>query len=243
MAGRAFASSSSMSLAPTHLVLMPTFDTGPRLKAVVEEVLQRWSPVILVDDGSTDGSVEPVRELIGRYPGLTILTMPANAGKGAAVLKGLECAHALGYTHALVMDADGQHPSAHIRRFMEISVAHPDAMILGKPEFGPEAPAVRVQGRKLSRVMTQISTLGPAIADPLFGFRVYPVEPLLRTLGGGSGGRGYDFDTEAAIRLFWAGVRPVTSRPRCSTSARTRVGFPIFTTCGTMRSWSACTCA
>jgi glycosyltransferase involved in cell wall biosynthesis len=198
-----------MSFSKTHLLLLPTFDTGPRLIEVVKDALAQWQPVLVVDDGSVDESVEPVRALASTNPGLSVLTLPRNQGKGAAVLAGAAAALQKGYTHALVMDADGQHPSAHIGRFMAASAADPSAMILGVPQFGAEAPAIRVQGRKLSQAMVRLETLGPAIGDPLFGFRVYPLGPLVAVLGVGAGGRGYDFDTEAAVRLFWAGVKPV----------------------------------
>jgi len=198
-----------MTPSPTHLVLLPAYNPGPRLAGVVAEVLRHWRPVLLVVDGSTDGSHVPVLAMADREPGLRVLMLPRNGGKGAAVLAGLRDAVAHGFTHALVMDADGQHPAASIAEFMAASQREPGALILGRPVFGPDVPAARLYGRKLSVGLVRLATLGRAIADPLFGFRVYPARPLLDVLGPRRGGRRYDFDTEAAVRLFWSGLPTV----------------------------------
>ena len=194
---------------PTHLVLLPSYNTGPRLAAVVAEVLRHWEPVLVVLDGSTDASEVELRALAAREPGLSLLVLPRNSGKGAAVLAGMKAARSRGFTHALVMDADGQHPAGDIAGFMAASRLDPRAMILGRPIFGPDVPAERLHGRKITIALARITTLGAAIDDPLYGFRVYPIEPLLGVLGPRRHGRRYDFDTEAAVRLFWAGIRPV----------------------------------
>lgn len=198
-----------MIVSSTHLVLLPTYNTGPRLREVVAETLRHWQPVLVVVDGSNDGSAEPVLELARSDPALTVLVLPQNSGKGAAVLAGAQAAMARGFTHALVMDADGQHPAASVAEFMNASTRQPEAMILGRPIFPANIPAERLHGRKLSVGMVRLELLGAGIADPLFGFRVYPLHPLLAVLGPRRGGRRYDFDTEAAVRLAWAGVPPV----------------------------------
>ena len=193
----------------TQIVLLPTYNTGPRLSGVVAEVLQHWPDVMVIVDGSTDGSERAVLELARRQPRLRVHLQSRNRGKGAAVLEGARLAVAAGFTHGLVMDADGQHPAASIAEFMAMSSANPDAMILGKPIFGPEVPRERLHGRKLSVGMVYLESLGRGIADPLFGFRIYPLASLLATLGPRRGGRRYDFDTESALRMLWAGVRPI----------------------------------
>lgn len=193
---------------PTHLVLLPTYNTGPRLRAVVGEVLQHWPQVLVVVDGSTDGSEWSLHELAETEPALTVLVLPRNAGKGAAVLAGARYAQALGFTHALVMDADGQHPAGSIAEFMAASQRHPAALVLGRPVFPPNIPPERLHGRKISVGLVHLELMGAGVADPLFGFRVYPLAPLLAVLGPRRGGRRYDFDTEAAVRLAWAGVPP-----------------------------------
>jgi glycosyltransferase involved in cell wall biosynthesis len=199
-----------MSLfSPTHLVLLPTFNTGPRLLGVIKDALQHWQPILVVVDGSTDGSELPVVELARHEPGLFVLVQPRNGGKGATVLAGAQWAQDRGYTHVLAMDADGQHPAEQIADFMELSQQQPDALVLGSPIFPPNIPRERLHCRKISVAVVRWTILGAGIDDNLYGFRVYPVGPLLEVLGPRRTGRRYDFDTEAAVRLCWSGVRPV----------------------------------
>jgi glycosyltransferase involved in cell wall biosynthesis len=194
---------------PTHLVLIPSYNTGRKLLETVQAARARWEPVWVVVDGSTDGSDAPLIVAAKADPGLRVLTLPENRGKGAAVLHGLREAHERGFTHALTMDADGQHPAACIPAFMAASRARPGAMILGLPEFGADAPALRVRGRRISNWWANLETLGAGIGDSLFGFRVYPVAPLLQVMERSRWMRRFDFDPEAAVRLCWRGVRPV----------------------------------
>ncbi|MFO1035846.1 MAG: glycosyltransferase family 2 protein [Geminicoccaceae bacterium] len=200
-----------MTISSRHLVLIPSYDTGPRLERTVAEAREVWSPVWVVVDGSTDGSEAPLLARAKDDPDLRVEVLPTNRGKGAAILHGLKLAHAEGFTHALTMDADGQHPAAAIAGFMAASIANPEAMILGVPDFGPEAPALRVKGRRVSNWWTGLETQG-AIEDSLFGFRVYPILPLLRIMVRVRWMRRYDFDAEAAVRLCWAGVPAVNLR-------------------------------
>ncbi|MFT8243693.1 glycosyltransferase family 2 protein [Roseomonas sp. BN140053] len=193
----------------THLVLIPSFNSGAALLDTVRGARARWNPVWVVVDGSTDGSEAALRPLAAADPGLRVLVLPRNGGKGAAILHGLEEAARAGFTHALAMDADGQHPAASIPAFMAASAARPEAMILGLPVFGPEAPALRVRGRRISNFWAQLETLWGGVGDSLFGFRVYPVAPLLALMRRTRWMRRYDFDAEAAVRLFWRGVPAV----------------------------------
>ncbi|HEX2861271.1 MAG TPA: glycosyltransferase [Lacunisphaera sp.] len=198
-----------MTVSTSHLVLLPTYNTGARLRDVVAEVLQHWRPVLVVVDGSTDGSEGPVLELARTEADLEVRVLARNAGKGATVLAGAQAAAARGFTHVLVMDADGQHPAASVAEFMNVSQRNPAAMVLGRPVFPANIPAERLHGRKLSVGLVHFELLGRAVADPLFGFRIYPLAPLLAVLGPRRGGRRYDFDTEAVVRLAWAGVPPL----------------------------------
>lgn len=193
----------------THVVLVPSYNPGPLGLAAVREARRFWNPVYVIVDGSTDGTREALLAEAESDPGLRVLSLSRNRGKGAAVLHGLEAAAAAGFTHALVMDGDGQHPADRIADFMAASQAAPDAMILGQPQFGSEAPRVRVRGRKLSNFFTHVETLGRRIGDSLFGFRVYPIAPLLDVMRAVPWMRRFDFDAEAAVRLCWRGVRTV----------------------------------
>jgi len=186
-----------------QLVLIPSYNSGSILLETVTEALRHAWPVWVVIDGSTDGSEELLVEC-----GVRVLRRARNGGKGAAVLEGLREAARQGFTHVLVMDADGQHPAAAIPEFFELSKQNPEAMILGVPVFDASAPWVRVAGRRLSNILARFET-GGAIGDSLFGFRVYPVGALLAVMEGGRWMRGFDFDAEVAVRLCWRGVPAV----------------------------------
>ena len=202
------------SLAPavpskTHLVLIPSYNPGGLLRPTVLGALAQWAPVWVVVDGSTDESLQVLQELQAEFPQLRVIQQPQNMGKGAAVLRGIEQAKAEGFTHALTMDSDGQHPAALIPQFMAASMARPQAMVLGQPVFGPEAPRIRVWGRKISNLWAGVETLGSGVADSLYGFRIYPITPLIKVMHGQTRMRRFDFDPEAVVRLSWAGVPPV----------------------------------
>jgi hypothetical protein len=192
-----------------HLVLIPSYNPGPAVDATVRSARAAWTPVWVVVDGSTDGSAERLEAMAATDPGLVVLRLPENRGKGAAVLHAAEKAFAAGFTHALTMDSDGQHPAHLIEPFMRASMATPHAMVLGRPVFDADAPLVRVRGRKISNGMTHAWTLGAGIGDSLFGFRVYPLGALLRAMKSTSFARRFDFDTEAAVRMAWSGTTPI----------------------------------
>jgi glycosyltransferase involved in cell wall biosynthesis len=196
---------------PTHLVLIPSYNSGPKVLATVTQARRAWEPVWVIVDGSTDGTDRQLQRLAATDPGLRVLVLPHNQGKGAAVLAGLRDAAAQGFTHALTMDADGQHAAAQIAEFMALSRANPAAMILGVPVFDASAPRLRVVGRRVSNGWAKLETLG-AIGDSLFGFRVYPVAPLRAVMERTRWMRRFDFDPEAAVKLCWRGV-PAINRP------------------------------
>ena len=193
----------------THLVLIPSYDPGPKVIDTVRAALAQWSPVWVVVDGSTDGSALRLQELAATQTGLRVLVLPHNEGKGAAVLHGMRAALQAGFTHALTMDSDGQHPAEKIPGFMQASLMAPATMVLGLPIFDASAPNLRVKGRKICNAWVNLETLWAGIGDSLYGFRVYPVAPLISVMRRQLWMRRFDFDVEAAVRLCWRGVRPV----------------------------------
>lgn len=195
-----------------HLVLIPSYNTGPKLLDTVREARAHWPDVWVVVDGSTDGSAE---RLAAHAPDVRTIVLPRNGGKGAAILAGLRAAEAEGFTHALTMDSDGQHDAASIPRFIAASQAAPDALVLGVPEFDASAPALRVKGRRVSNWWANLETLWIGINDSLFGFRVYPIAPLRRIMERSRWMRRYDFDAEAAVRLVWRGLEPLNLSSPC----------------------------
>jgi glycosyltransferase involved in cell wall biosynthesis len=190
-------------------VLIPSYNPGPKVFATVRAALDQWAPVWVVVDGSTDHSEQGLAQMAEADPNLCIWVLPKNSGKGAAVLFGLRQAQSLGFTHALTMDSDGQHPAECITQFMQTSLTSPGSMVLGVPVFDASAPSLRVGGRKISNWWANLETLWAGIHDSLFGFRVYPIDELIDVMRWQPWMRRFDFDVEAAVRLCWRGVRPI----------------------------------
>jgi len=196
----------------THLVLIPSYNPGAKALETVRAARAHWDPVWVIVDGSDDGSAEALSAIAHTDGSLRVLMRARNGGKGAALLDGLIEAQRAGFTHALTMDADGQHPADHIAAFMRASAAAPEAMILGDPVFDASAPRIRLRGRRIANWFTNLETLWAGIHDTLFGFRVYPIAPLLAVMRRSLWMRRFDFDAEAVVRLSWRGV-PVVNLP------------------------------
>ncbi len=189
------------------IVLIPSFNTGKLLETTVREAIANTDkPVLVVIDGSRDDSEKTVLDLAKSDDRLTVIVKPVNEGKGAAVRSGLIATKKQGFTHVLVMDADGQHPTSEIDRFFGHAESEPRAMILGQPVFDKNVPIERLYGRKLSVWMVMLEVMSRAIGDPLYGFRVYPIKPLLEVMNKERRSNRYDFDPEVAVRLYWMGV-------------------------------------
>lgn len=195
-----------MTPSRTHLVLIPSYNPGPKGVETARAARAEWDPVWVIVDGSTDGSGDALAAMAREDPALRVLVRAGNGGKGAALFDGLNAAERAGFTHALVMDADGQHPAPLIGAFMAASMAAPGAMILGEPLFDERAPRIRLRGRRIANWCTNLETLWAGIPDALFGFRVYPIAPLLAAMRSTRWMRRFDFDPEAAMRLTWRGV-------------------------------------
>ena len=193
----------------THLVLVPSYNTGARLFPTVAAIRRQEWPVWVVIDGSTDGTGEKLACMATNDPDLRVFTLPRNRGKGAAILHGLRLAHAHGFTHVVTMDADGQHSADHVGVLIALSREHPEAMVLGVPVFDSSAPAIRIVGHRIANFWADLATLRSGIGNSLFGFRVYPVAALLGIFEETRWMRGFDFEPEAAIRLSWRGVPAV----------------------------------
>jgi glycosyltransferase involved in cell wall biosynthesis len=193
----------------SHLVLIPSYNPGDKVLQTVEQARQYWNPVWVVVDGSTDGSDQKLIAMSQLDSGLRILVLPENQGKGGAVLYGAQIAAQAGYSHLLAMDSDGQHPAQLIPQFMAVSLSDSNALVLGKPVFDANAPKIRVYGRKISNWWTNLETLWQGIGDSLYGFRVYPIAPLIQQMTQSRWMRRFDFDVELVVRLCWAGLKPV----------------------------------
>jgi predicted LPLAT superfamily acyltransferase len=180
--------------------VVPVYNHHTSLSRIVAALKAEGLPVILVDDGSDVVTKSSLAALAG--PGVEVLTQPHNSGKGAAMLTGLAHAAAQGYTHALQVDADGQHDLGDVPAMLKLAQEHPYHLISGTPKYDESVPKIRLYGRYLTHVLVWIVTLSFTLKDSMCGFRVYPIEPVLK-LRSKIGPR-MDFDTDAMVRLYWA---------------------------------------
>ncbi|MCY9836407.1 glycosyltransferase family 2 protein [Aeromonas media] len=190
----------------TPCILIPCYNHAGPLAAVLARLAEYGLPCLLIDDGSEPVAAAELDALAARYPWVTLLRHPRNQGKGGAVMTGLRRAHALGFSHALQVDADGQHDLADLPALLAEADKHPAALVSGRPLYDDSVPKGRLYGRYITHVWVWIETLSFAIKDSMCGFRVYPLAATCALLERVALGRRMDFDTEVMVRLHWAGV-------------------------------------
>lgn len=197
--------------------VIPVYNHAVPVVRVARALRAHGLPVLLVDDGS-----EPVcaaaLDRLATEDGIELLRLPQNQGKGGAVMAGLVHAASLEWTHALQIDADGQHDTTDVPAFLAQSRQHPGHFICGCPVYDASVPKGRLYGRYATHIWVWINTLSFAVRDSMCGFRIYPLAPTVALLRRTRIGRRMDFDVEIAVRLVWAGV-PVINQP-------TRVRYP-----------------
>ncbi|MDR1352542.1 MAG: glycosyltransferase family 2 protein [Treponema sp.] len=186
--------------------LIPVYNHGETAVSVVQKLARYGLPVILVDDGSNAETKGCLAKIAADTPGAVLVTRKKNGGKGAAVIAGIDKARGEGLTHVLQIDADGQHDAEQAGFFLEVSAAHPEALVCGRPEFDSSVPLSRKNGRKIANTWAKIVTLSSEIQDVLCGFRVYPVEPAWRVCRHTFIDKRMGFDPEILVRLCWKHV-------------------------------------
>lgn len=199
-------------------VVIPVYDHEHAIGAVVASIRTHALPVLLVDDGSGPACAGVLQQLAQRS-GVTLIRHATNRGKGAAVCTGMREAHALGFTHVVQVDADGQHALSDLPRFVAEARAFPASVVCGRPVFDASIPKSRFYGRYLTHGMVWLETLSFDIIDSMCGFRVYPLNITMALLNDRSVGPRMDFDTEILVRLHW---RSVATR-----WLDTRVSYPL----------------
>lgn len=199
-------------------IVVPVFNHGDEAERLIARLSIIDVTVVVIDDGSTAECRAKLDALAERHPRLHVLHHSANRGKGAAVLTALYHARSLGFSHALQIDADGQHDAGDIPGFLRAAAEHPGAVIAGRPLFDASAPRSRRYARHISNVWVWIETLSFAIPDSLCGFRLYPVATVLALAESVRLGLRMDFDPEVLVRLSWKAV-PIVWLP-------TRVVYP-----------------
>lgn len=204
-------------MSDSTVAVIPVYNHPATVGGMVQAVRNCGLRCVLVDDGSEPGCAQVLDEL-AREHGETVilLRLPGNRGKGGAMMAGLREARRQGYTHALQIDADGQHDAADIPRFLALSRKHTQAVICGCPVYDVSVPKGRLYARYATHVWVWIHTLSLEIRDSMCGFRVYPLAAVVDLIESEPLGERMDFDVEVLVRLHWRGVRIVNQPTRVS---------------------------
>lgn len=201
-----------MSFAPA--IIIPIYNHLDTIAAVVARLATYDVPIFIVDDGSDEATQQVLASLAASEPRIRLSRLEKNCGKGAAVMHGFREALRAGCTHALQVDADGQHDLADVPRFFEQSRARPEAIVAGQPRYDASAPAGRRYGRYVTHFWVWVETLSFAIGDSMCGFRLYPLEPTVALIDHRRIPKRMDFDTEIIVRLFWMGLTVINLETR-----------------------------
>jgi glycosyltransferase involved in cell wall biosynthesis len=187
--------------------IIPHFDHFEQFSGMLEDLVSSGLPLIVVDDASPEPAFRQLEELLDRtVPETLLLRHSRNQGKGGAVMSGLAAAFDAGYSHALQIDADGQHSSTDIPRFVSLANRHPEAIICGKPVFDDSVSRLRYYARHITLFLGWLETLSTVVEDPMCGFRLYPLSQVMPVIEGGRPGRRMAFDPEILVRSVWAGI-------------------------------------
>jgi glycosyltransferase involved in cell wall biosynthesis len=187
--------------------LIPLYNHGGTLAEVISGMLSYDKPIIVVDDGSDENTKRIAKQLAQIYPQLTLLTLPRNQGKGAAVMAGLRYAHTQGWTHAIQIDADAQHDLGDIPKFIAAAKAEPLTFWSGCPIYDASVPKHRFYGRYITHVLVWLQTLSGEIRDSMCGYRAYPVAPAMAVIDRYRIPSRMVFETEFMVRFNWLGGR------------------------------------
>jgi glycosyltransferase involved in cell wall biosynthesis len=186
-------------------VVIPVYNHEHAIESVVKSVLAEHLPCVLVDDGSSEECAKKLDSL-SNVTNVTLLRLTVNSGKGAAVLAGIRYAAGQGYTHILQIDADGQHCTSDIPKFLTQAEQYPQAVITGYPIFDKSVPKLRLYARYLTHTWVWINTWSLQIRDSMCGFRIYPIAVVLKLCAHQTIGQRMNFDTDILVRLYWDGV-------------------------------------
>jgi glycosyltransferase involved in cell wall biosynthesis len=188
-------------------IVIPFYNHEQAIHQVLAKLKPYGIPCLLVNDGSSAASSAILEQCAKQYSDwLTLFNRPKNEGKGAAVISGFKAAKRLGYTHAIQIDADGQHNVDDIPRFIEVASLNPCAMILGQPVFDNSAPKSRRYGRQITNLWIAINTLSLSIVDGMCGFRLYPLAAVDKLISSTQISHGMSYDIDIVVRLYWQGT-------------------------------------
>lgn len=187
-------------------IVIPHYNHEKLFAKFLPKLLALNLPCIVVDDGSSEESLVQLMRLLEAHPDFRLVKHQQNRGKGAAVRTGIYHASALGFSHVLQLDADGQHDVNDVQSMMKYAEVHPHTIVCGQPYFDASAPKIRVYGRKITDFWVALETFSFKIKDGLCGFRIYPVKEIEAVIDSYYVGPRMDFDPELLVKAVWADI-------------------------------------
>ena len=189
--------------ANSYCIIIPCYRHGSVLGQVLAELQPFALPIIVIDDGNDEAEQTLIKEAISTFPDVILLQHEHNCGKGVAMVTGLTKAQELGFSHAIQIDADGQHDLSALPKMLELSKQEPAALISGLPQYDESIPKGRLIGRYITHFWVWIETLSFDIKDSMCGMRIYPLPDSLTCSQ--KSGHYMDYDTEVMVRMYWLG--------------------------------------
>jgi len=191
----------------SYCIVIPNYNHTIMLEELLTHLGQFNLQIIMVNDGSEQKASKLFKQLVEKFSYLSLVEHSQNQGKGGAVQTGLKAAFELGYSHALQIDADGQHDLNDVNQFLAESKAFPQALISGRPVYDESIPKIRYYARNITHFWVWIETLSFAIKDTMCGYRVYPLASTVALINTGKLGKRMDFDIEVMVKLYWRKVK------------------------------------
>ena len=200
-------------------IVIPVYNHEQAIGGFARQILSSGLPVFLINDGSSAECCAVLQALAGQHSAISLINLPKNIGKGGAVKQGLLAALEQGFSHALQVDADGQHSAEDIERFLIECRNQPEAIVAGYPVYDQSVPAYRFYARYLTHVWICINTLSFKIKDSMCGFRLYPLKQACELIAREKIGNRMDFDSEILVRWVWRDGKVV--------NIPTKVSYPL----------------
>lgn len=186
--------------------VIPNYNHHLVIRDTIAALVSFNLPIILVDDGSNQQTQTVLEDVEREFALVTLVRRTQNGGKGAAVQTGLAHAHQAGWSHAIQVDADGQHDLNDVEQLIAHSKFAPTALVSGQPVYDESISKGRYYGRFITHFWVYIETLSFKIKDTMCGFRVYPLAAYAQLINNTRLGNKMDFDIEVMVKLYWQGT-------------------------------------
>ena len=188
-------------------LVIPHFDHLTQFRQILPKLVSEGFPLVVVDDASPEHSFEGLTSLLEEFAADSIVVRhDQNQGKGGAVMTGLAKAQEAGFSHALQIDADGQHDIGGIKKLVAQAESYPHSLICGRPVFDSSISGLRFYARYITLYLVWLETLSKDIQDALCGLRLYPLQQTTVLIKAGGIGTRMAFDPEILVRAVWADI-------------------------------------